>query len=344
MLLIDKAISMKKLLNQKAKFFLFLLAITCIYTNKCVSQSFALNGSEWDFCSSSGPVFYQRISKAHMDSTYIHENKTINVVKAYYSNSLTPEWFHFHVSGDSTFVYTPMENKYTLVFNFSFQLGDTLTLNRYNTLSHMHVFGNENDCDTFLTMIVDSVSNVQIGGQTLRFYKLKVVSHCAYIQNASLSYFFLNEYKLAALEKVGYLTNDLNNNIYSSAFIIPEIIDHGFVDTELHFNLSFRSSEFDIDFNNLLVCEVTSNRNKKANPFQIYPNPIRNNFSIETSDDIYINQIKIYNLSGQEVYSEAISKRQAQINLSLPNLPNGMYVVNIQTELGVMNKKINVVN
>jgi hypothetical protein len=92
----------------------------------------------------------------------------------------------------------------------------------------------------------------------------------------------------------------------------------------------------------------TVGTNEKSNRLNshiiIYPNPIKNNFSIETADDIYINQIKIYNLSGQEVYSEAISKSQTPINLTLPNLPNGMYVVNIQTEHGVMNKKINVVN
>jgi hypothetical protein len=84
--------------------------------------------------------------------------------------------------------------------------------------------------------------------------------------------------------------------------------------------------------------------NKFNKTISIFPNPIKNTFSIETADDIYINQIKIYNLSGQEVYSEAIAKSQTPINLTLPNLPNGMYVVNIQTEHGVMNKKINVVN
>jgi hypothetical protein len=109
-----------------------------------------------------------------------------------------------------------------------------------------------------------------------------------------------------------------------------------------HVHVHFES--YNYPFGTGYCIGVSSEYEVSSLNFSIYPNPIKNNFSIETADDIYINQIKIYNLSGQEVYSEAISKSQTPINLTLPNLPNGMYVVNIQTEHGVMNKKINVVN
>jgi hypothetical protein len=91
-------------------------------------------------------------------------------------------------------------------------------------------------------------------------------------------------------------------------------------------------------------CAVGVKNNISLNNVKIFPNPIKNNFSIETSENIKINQIKIYNLSGQEVFNNVITQSQIQINIALPNLPNGMYVVNIQTEQGVINNKINIIH
>jgi hypothetical protein len=73
-----------------------------------------------------------------------------------------------------------------------------------------------------------------------------------------------------------------------------------------------------------------------------YPNPVKDFLNIETSENIKINQIKIYNLSGQEVFNNVITQSQIKVNIALPNLTNGMYIIQIETEQGVINKKINV--
>ena len=91
-------------------------------------------------------------------------------------------------------------------------------------------------------------------------------------------------------------------------------------------------------------CAVGVENNTNSNKIKIFPNPVKNHFSIESSENIKINQIKIYNFSGQEIYSEAIAQKQVQVNITLPDLANGIYIIQIDTENGLINKKINILN
>ncbi len=80
---------------------------------------------------------------------------------------------------------------------------------------------------------------------------------------------------------------------------------------------------FEIDLS--LVLETPENL---FDDFNYYPNPINNEINI--SANIYIEGITIFNLLGQQVYSELINTKSSSINLS--HLNKGMYIMTVSSE------------
>lgn len=71
----------------------------------------------------------------------------------------------------------------------------------------------------------------------------------------------------------------------------------------------------------------------------IYPNPANNTLHVSVSSPM--NSISIYSLSGQLLSTQDVDGRQANLNVS--NLSNGLYLLKIFTENGIVNRKFNIV-
>lgn len=68
----------------------------------------------------------------------------------------------------------------------------------------------------------------------------------------------------------------------------------------------------------------------------IYPNPVSENIHISTSTPIH--KVTIYNMEGQLVYT--LKANANYLTLPMPALSNGIYILRIDTESGVINRKI----
>lgn len=68
----------------------------------------------------------------------------------------------------------------------------------------------------------------------------------------------------------------------------------------------------------------------------LYPNPVADYLNITLSNDIALNSIKIIDFSGKIVFTS--SKEMANINLSF--LRAGMYLIHLETDKGILSKKI----
>jgi hypothetical protein len=79
---------------------------------------------------------------------------------------------------------------------------------------------------------------------------------------------------------------------------------------------------------------------KKPLEALIYPNPAHSKFTFEAGQDIHRENIKIYNLIGQEINAEfnTVSDKKIEIDLS-GNLP-GIYFVRFKTAAGTVSKKV----
>jgi hypothetical protein len=73
---------------------------------------------------------------------------------------------------------------------------------------------------------------------------------------------------------------------------------------------------------------------------KIYPNPTTGNIAIECPEQIHINEIEVYDLSGKCVVHFIVSD-QSNITLALGEaLSDGIYILSIKTDAFVSNNKI----
>jgi len=70
----------------------------------------------------------------------------------------------------------------------------------------------------------------------------------------------------------------------------------------------------------------------------VYPNPTRDKFTIEANQ--MINEIRMIDISGQEVINRTVSDREIEINVN--NLKPGVYFIKVQTAEGVVTKQVQV--
>jgi len=84
-----------------------------------------------------------------------------------------------------------------------------------------------------------------------------------------------------------------------------------------------------------IIDDLSSTNYGLENNISIYPNPTQNILHIEVKNNQEIEQIKIYNLSGLELMNVKENKQQ----LHLENLSAGVYFIQIQTNLGTVNRR-----
>ncbi len=85
-----------------------------------------------------------------------------------------------------------------------------------------------------------------------------------------------------------------------------------------------------------VVVKSTSIINNYKGHVQIYPVPAKDHFTIEADSDI--TSVKIYNLSGNVVYSSNISSRSVEVNVN--DLSTGIYLVKLTLGEATISKKI----
>jgi len=78
----------------------------------------------------------------------------------------------------------------------------------------------------------------------------------------------------------------------------------------------------------------TNENNYSLNTTTIYPNPVKNTFSISGNEAV--NEIEIYDLIGKRV----LHKKNITNDINIENLPNGIYVAKIKTDKGVFSTKL----
>ena len=84
-------------------------------------------------------------------------------------------------------------------------------------------------------------------------------------------------------------------------------------------------------------CEDLNVSNNQLNlEINIYPNPVKNILQVENNANIVINNIEIFTLLGKQVKKETTNFSQ----LNLSNINQGIYFIKINTDKGMLTKKI----
>ncbi|MGY8989291.1 MAG: T9SS type A sorting domain-containing protein, partial [Flavobacteriales bacterium] len=69
----------------------------------------------------------------------------------------------------------------------------------------------------------------------------------------------------------------------------------------------------------------------------IFPNPAKNNITIENSNFV-INSVKLYNIAGQLIKSEYVNSMKTNLNVS--DLNKGIYILEIQSKETSIKRKL----
>ena len=81
--------------------------------------------------------------------------------------------------------------------------------------------------------------------------------------------------------------------------------------------------------------DATLNADKfEGTPFNIYPNPTKDKFTIELNNSSVLKNVTIYSNLGQLV----LTSKESIINIS--NLTSGLYILEIETNKGKSSKKL----
>ena len=77
-----------------------------------------------------------------------------------------------------------------------------------------------------------------------------------------------------------------------------------------------------------------------ASKVSIYPNPVKNNLTIEMKDDIHLNDFTIQNIEGKTVQiNRSTTLNSHSFNLNMESLSAGMYILILQTNEGELRHK-----
>ena len=86
----------------------------------------------------------------------------------------------------------------------------------------------------------------------------------------------------------------------------------------------------------LSITEVSN-----INSIRVYPNPVTSGvFSIRTDNGTSINSVIMYNTVGKLVFSKEITNYSSIHQLNVSSLSDGLYVLKINTNQGIINKKL----
>ncbi|WP_229736558.1 M1 family aminopeptidase [Bizionia arctica] len=117
------------------------------------------------------------------------------------------------------------------------------------------------------------------------------------------------------------LDNTTNNEIFLRAVTFPVA------------NILFDPEVDLISRNNTVLLGINSV--ELDNQFSIYPNPTAQNITISKPQNITVNKINVYNTLGQLLITTPWTS-----NLDFSSLPTGMFFVQLETNLGVINKSV----
>lgn len=82
-----------------------------------------------------------------------------------------------------------------------------------------------------------------------------------------------------------------------------------------------------------------STNEQLATKFTMYPNPATNMVNITNNENMLVNQVTVYDIAGKQLNTQSFNN-EAEIQLNVENLASGTYILHLQTNKGLVVKKL----
>src|SRR5690606_4560231 len=84
---------------------------------------------------------------------------------------------------------------------------------------------------------------------------------------------------------------------------------------------------------NTIPAYILSVNEQLATKFNMYPNPATNVVNITNAENMLVNQVTVYDISGKQLSTQTYNN-ETEVQLNVENLASGTYMLHIQTTEG----------
>jgi len=110
--------------------------------------------------------------------------------------------------------------------------------------------------------------------------------------------------------------------------------DHSIVEPAFPYNQSSQGIIDVLETYNLSVSAVSDELSEEGSGFSFFPNPVNNRLNIKTTSNDVVKQIKIFQLTGQEIYSKSYRRISLENNVDVSFLNKGIYLLSVEFSHG----------
>lgn len=145
---------------------------------------------------------------------------------------------------------------------------------------------------------------------------------------------------------VDYNTKKIYFYLPNINIMIKKSFAHNNMPEILGLSASTFNSAFIVKFDNIklsalyaLPSYILSTNEQLAAKFNMYPNPTTNVVNITNSENMLVQQVTIYDISGKQLSIQTFNNEN-EIQLNVENLASGTYMLHLQTNEGLAVKKM----
>jgi hypothetical protein len=124
--------------------------------------------------------------------------------------------------------------------------------------------------------------------------------------------------------------SDMNNKVGTSYYKVTAY--YADEDCESEYGLAADSTD---DF---VMVDITSINENNSDKVAVYPNPLKDKVNVKAEQ---MKSLTVVNMTGQVVMRQDVDTDETTLDLS--ELNSGLYILNIETESGVMTRQINII-
>jgi len=263
-------------------------------------QNFGVIGTEWYYSEHAQGMCSGNCEYLHLKSvadTVINGKSTHKIIQTYYRNTgdtvmLAP--IYIYEQTDTVFMWSFTKSKFLTTYIFNGNIGDTLTLDKPDTIQWT---------DTIYRLVIDTIIDVMIDGVSLKKYKTIALD----------DYQFYNDGYF--MDKIGGL-----DWFFPRATIIPEAGGPIRCYSDIQIDTSFQTVACDY----ILYTSVSEFTNNIG--IEIYPNPATDLLVIKSKH--IIEKVELYDLSGKNITTTKTT------TVDLSDIVAGHYVLIIYLNTG----------
>lgn len=287
--------------------FVFTLFFMIAFSVNAKCQNFMQVGSEWNYKSTpwENPSIGTNTCQITGD-TLIDGKNCLIFVQDHENCNGRPKVNYLYPTGDSILFYDEPDSSFKLLYDFSLEVGDTMTFE-----TGIHSWSEERYT---ILMRVDSIQTFPENSIDLKYFH---VTYGFYFDDTG---FYFENGGATIIEGIGSTDNFFHvadatgycHNRYTKGLRCFSSPSYPLVKFSQEACVTVANIEIDADLD-----------------FQLYPNPFANEIQLRSKEIMSNHSVMIYDMLGKVVSKNKLLRNESYMNISLQGLKPSMYIITV---------------